>query len=237
MAGVSGGMVAVIPARSGSRGLPDKNVRDLLGKPMIAYSIEAALCSGRFDRVVVSTDSERYGMIAEQFGAEVAHRGPELSGSDATTFMVLRDLLVRLEPQPDAFALLQPTSPLRTADHVREAVDLFSSRSNEFDFLASVERAEHSSALIKPLDDRGGLGRLDSDFSSYRRQSFIEYTPNGAIFIAKTREYLEQGHFFGARSLAYIMDKESSVDVDDIVDFRLAEVCMRERAGRADGEA
>lgn len=231
MAGVIEGIVAVIPARSGSRGLPDKNVRDLCGKPMLAYSIEAALGSGRFDRVIVSTDSERYGAIAMGYGAEVAYRGAGLSDSEATTFMVLEDLLGRLDPQPPAFALLQPTSPLRTADQVEEAVDLFAARSDEFDFLVSMERADHSSALVKQLDGRGGLGNFDDDFSAYRRQSFAEYSPNGAIFIAKTGKYLDQGHFFGARSLAYVMDKESSVDVDDLLDFRLAEICMRERIG------
>ena len=229
MAGVIGGMVAVVPARSGSQGLPGKNVRDLCGKPMMAYSIEAAIWSGQFERVLVSTDSKSYGEIAERYGAEAVYRGPELSGSDATTFMVLEDLLGRLSPTPSAFALLQPTSPLRTAEQVAEAVEGFATRSSEFDFLASVSRAEHPRSLVGPLDARGGLSALDADFSSYRRQSCIEYVPNGAIFIAKTREYLEQGHFFGARSLAYVMDRESSVDVDDVLDFELAEICMRRR--------
>lgn len=231
MAGVIEGIIAVVPARSGSRGLPDKNIRDLCGKPMLAYSIEAALGSDRFERVIVSTDSERYGAIAMSYGAEVAYRGVDLSDSEATTFMVLEDLLGRLDPRPPVFALLQPTSPLRTVEQVKEAVDLFIERSDEFDFLVSVERAEHSSALVKPLDGRGGLGSFDDDYSTYRRQSFVEYSPNGAIFIAKTGKYLDQGHFFGARSLAYVMDKESSVDIDDLLDFRLAEICMRERIG------
>ena len=89
--------IAVIPARSGSKGLKDKNIIDLCGKPLLAYSVEAALRTGLFDRVIVSTDSERYGEIAEQYGAEVMYRGEKLSDDKATTFMVLEDLLQRVK--------------------------------------------------------------------------------------------------------------------------------------------
>lgn len=228
--------IAVIPARSGSRGLKDKNVRDLCGRSVLAYTVDSALDSGCFERVVVSTDSPRYGAIAEELGAEVMYRDERLSGPDATTFMVLEDLFGRLPSFPECFGLLQPTSPLRTAVHVRGAMSLYRENSERFDFVVSVSRAEHARSLVHPLDERGGLGEFNEDFSSYRRQDTAEdYSPNGAIFIGRPSAYLAQGHFFGARSLAYRMDKASSVDIDDGIDFLLAEAILKARAeGRSD---
>lgn len=104
--------IAIIPARSGSKGLKDKNIIDVCGKPLIAYSIEAAIQCGEFDRVVVSTDSQIYGEISEKYGAEVMYRGETLSNDKATTFMVLEDLLGRVDQNLDYFVLLQPTSPI-----------------------------------------------------------------------------------------------------------------------------
>lgn len=222
--------LAIIPARSGSRGLTDKNVLNLCGRPVLAYTVEAALGSGCFGHVVVSTDSERYGAIAESLGAEVHIRDPHLATSEATTFMVVKDILCAIPELPTEFALLQPTSPLRTAKHVREAVELYRKRADEFDFVVSVARADHARNLVHPLDARGGLGEFVGDFSSYRRQGAEpDYSPNGAIFAGDPAAYLERGHFFGPKSLAYVMDKQSSVDIDDIFDFLLAEAIMKAR--------
>ena len=95
--------IAIIPARSGSKGLKDKNIIDLCGRPLMAYSIEAAIKSSCFNRVIVSTDSEKYGKIAKQYGAEVMYRGAKLSDDKATTFMVLEDILDRLKEPLDYF--------------------------------------------------------------------------------------------------------------------------------------
>lgn len=229
MARVDCERMAVIPARSGSKGLPGKNVRELCGKPLLAWTIEAALDSGCFDRVLVTTESSDYGKIAEEWGAEVVYRDQRLATSSATTFMVLEDLL-RNEAYPsELFVLLQPTSPLRTSSQIAEAVSLMMSNFAQYDYAVSVSPAEHSSDLVHPLAADGSLAFFDIDYSNYRRQDSVEYSPNGAIFIAKPDRYLSQGHFFGARSLAYIMDKESSVDIDDEIDFALAQLCMERR--------
>ena len=221
--------IAIIPARSGSKGLKDKNIIDLRGKPLMAYSIEAALKSGCFDRVIVSTDSEKYGEIAEAFGAEVMYRGEALSSDTATTYMVIEDILHRTEGDVDYFVLLQPTSPMRTERHVREAVELFEGNFDKFDFLVSVKEAEHAAVLVKPIDGDMSLKYFDTDFSSYRRQSYKDYSPNGAFFIAKPDRYLERKHFFGEKTLAYIMDKAASVDIDDRIDYELAKILIGER--------
>ena len=218
--------IAVIPARSGSKGLKNKNIIDLCGKPLMAWSIEAALESQQFERVIVSTDSEEYAGIARQYGADVMMRGEELSNDTATTFDVLRDLLSRLETGCDYFVLLQPTSPFRNGRHICEAVELFESRYEDFDFLVSVKEAEHARVLVNPIAEDGSLKYFDTDFSTYRRQGYCDYSPNGAIFMAKPDSYLERKHFFGARSLAYRMDAASSVDIDTPLDYEFARVLM-----------
>lgn len=215
--------IAIIPARSGSKGLKDKNIIDLCGKPLIAYSIEAALETSLFDHVIVSTDSEHYAEIAQHYGAEVMMRGEALSNDKATTFMVLEDILKnRLQESIDYFVLLQPTSPLRTSKHITEAIEKFESKIEHFDFLVSMKEAEHAKVLVNPIDDDESLKYFDTDFSNYRRQGYKDYSPNGAIFIAKPDSYLEQKHFFGAKTLSYIMSAEDSVDIDGALDLVVA---------------
>ncbi len=221
--------IAIIPARSGSKGVRDKNIIDVCGKPLIAYSIEAAIKSGLFSRVIVSTDSEKYGEISEMYGAEVMFRGEKLSNDSATTFMVVEDLLRRVGESPDYFVLLQPTSPMRTEQHITEACCRFEERISEFDFLVSVKEAESSAVLVKPIADDGSLKYFGVDYSNYRRQAFKEYSPNGAIFIAKPEAYLKQKHFFGARSVAYKMSGFDSVDIDTHLDYEFACMCMHKR--------
>lgn len=221
--------IAIIPARSGSKGLKDKNIIDLCGKPLIAYSIEAAKESGWFDKVIVSTDSLHYKQIAEQHGAEVMLRGEALSNDTATTYMVLEDMYNRLDDAGDYFMLLQPTSPMRTSQHVKEACEMFEERKKEVNFLVSMTEASHPSVLIREIDEDGTLKNFDIDYSTFRRQKYKEYTPNGAIYIAKWKSYFEQKHFFGAKSLAYIMNRDDSIDIDNEVDYIQANFMMSKR--------
>lgn len=219
--------IAIIPARSGSKGLKDKNIIELCGKPLIAYSIEAALSTGLFDKVIVSTDSDTYAQISRQYGAEVFMRGESLSNDNATTYMVLEDILKnKLQESYDYFVLLQPTSPLRKAEHIKEAIDKFDQKYDMFDFLVSVKEAEHAKVLVNPIDEDESLKYFDTDFSNYRRQGYKDYSPNGAIFIAKPEEYLLRKHFLGSKSLSYIMTAEDSIDIDGPLDLALAKVIM-----------
>lgn len=221
--------IAIIPARSGSKGLKDKNIIDICGKPMMQYSIEAAVESRCFERVIVSTDSKQYGEIAMEIGAEVIYRGPEVSNDKATTYMVLEDLFSKIGHNFDYFVLLQPTSPLRNSKHILDAIELFEKKYDNFDFLVSMSEAEHSKILVNPLGDDLSLKYFDTDFNNYRRQSYKDYSPNGAIFIGKPDKYLRQKHFFGAKSLAYIMNSFDSIDIDTELDLKFATLCMEER--------
>ena len=214
--------IAIIPARSGSKGLPNKNILMLGNKPLIAYTIEAALKSNEFERVIVSTDSLEYKYIAEKFGAEVFMRSEELSNDKASSFVVIEDVLNKIEITVDYFVLLQVTSPFRNENHIKESIKVFEKGIDTYDFLVSMQKSDKSSSLIKPIYDSGTLEEYNIDYSNYSRQKYDEYHPNGAIFIGKVKEYLEQKHFFGKRAKAYFMNKEDSIDIDDSLDFEIA---------------
>ena len=213
--------IAIIPARSGSKGLPNKNVLMLGNKPLIAYTIEAALKSKEFERVIVSTDSLEYKYIAEKFGAKVFMRSEELSNDKASSFIVVEDVLKRTDNEIDYFVLLQVTSPFRNENHIKESINLFENNFNNCDYLVSMQKSDKSSSLIKPIYDNS-LKEYKIDYSNYSRQKYDEYHPNGAIFIGKVEEYLKQKHFFGEKSIAYFMNKEDSIDIDDSLDFEIA---------------
>lgn len=215
--------IAVIPARSGSKGLPDKNILNLCGKPLMVWTIEAALKSEVFTEVIVSTDSKQYGEIAKEAGAKVIYRGEEVSNDSATTYEVIKDLFSKIEiSEIDYFVLLQPTSPLRNEIHIKEAVELYEKNIDQYDTLVSVCKAHKPSNLIRPIDDTLSLKYFDTDFSNYSRQQYREYEPNGAIFISKIHSYYEKKHFFGKQGIAYKMDRDSSIDIDCRNDFELA---------------
>lgn len=220
--------IAIIPARSGSKGLPNKNILMLVDKPLIAYTIEAALNANCFSKVIVSTDSLEYKEIAERYGAEVLIRSDELASDKATSYMVVEHVLCN-NNDCDYFVLLQPTSPFRNSTHIKEAISLFESK-YEVNFLVSVVESSKSANLVKPLDSLSKLTHFSNDFSNYRRQDSKEYSPNGAIFIGNAKEYLDKKHFFGSDSIAYIMNKADSVDIDDRLDFELAiSIVMKSR--------
>lgn len=193
---------------------------NLLGKPLFAYTIEAALQSNCFEKVFVTTDSLEYAELASEFGAEVIMRGSNESNDSATSYMVIKHALESLTSQKidiDNFVLLQPTSPLRTSTHIKEALQMFYD-SPEMDFVVSMVKSSKSSSLIQTIED-GTLKNYQNKFKEYFRQIYDEYYPNGAIFIAKVDAYLDRGDFFGPKSKAYIMDSISSIDIDTQDDF------------------
>lgn len=219
--------IAIIPARSGSKGLVNKNILMLLDKPILAYTIEAAIQSEKFIKVIVSTDSLEYKEIAEKYGAEVVMRGEELSNDSATSYMVIKDILGKnLGIEYDYFVLLQLTSPFRNYQHINESIEKFEKNISNYDFLVSMTETSKASTLIKPIEEDESLKHYDLDFSNYKRQNYKEYYPNGAIFIGKNKEYLERKHFFGKKSLAYFMNKADSIDIDDRLDFEFAILLM-----------
>lgn len=224
--------IAIIPARSGSKGLPDKNIRELCGKPMLAYSIEAAKKSEKIDVVHVSTDSEYYAEIAREYGADVPFlRSVELSGDDATTWDAVRFVLKKykeLGQEFDVVTLLQPTSPLRTEEDIIEASNLY--RLKSASAVVGVCEMEHSPLWSNTLSEDLCMDGFLSKATNVRRQKLdTYYRINGAIYMIDIQIILNRKEIYGERSYAYIMPKERSVDVDDLMDFKIAEMYMKER--------
>lgn len=222
--------IAIITARSGSKGLKDKNIKLLEGKPLLAYSIEAALQTGLFDCVHVSTDSGHYADIARQYGADVPFlRDAELATDTAGTWDVLRAVVNRylqLGQQFDTVTLLQPTSPLRDAEDIRAAFDIFKEKAA--DSVISVCEVEHSPKLCNTLGtDNSMNGFVDLSQVGRRQEMDTYYRLNGAIYIQKTSLLMEQGNLYGEKSYAYVMSQEHSVDIDTELDFLFAETIMR----------
>lgn len=223
--------IAIITARSGSKGLPNKNVLFANGKPLMAYSIEAALESGEFEKVIVSTDSQEYIDLLSHYPIEFVKRSSELASDKASSFVVIEDVLNRYSHVDyDYFVLLQPTSPLRTAQNIQEANAKFEANFEKFDFLVSVSDAHKPTTLTRQIDEDESLKNFKLDYSNYARQQYHpEYSPNGAIFSAKPQSYLEQKHFYGEKCIAYFMAKEVSVDIDDRLDFEYFYFILQQR--------
>lgn len=221
--------IAVIPARKGSKGVKDKNIRELNGKPLLAYSIEAAEQSGLFDCIHVSTDSETYAQIAKEFGADVPFlRDPALAGDTSDTWDALRYVLQRYAEagkEYDTVTLLQPTSPLRDASDIRGAFAVMEEK--QADSVISVCRAEHSPLLCNTLKADGSMeGFLDTGRVGRRQDCEPYYQLNGAIYIQKTQLLTAKKNLYGEKSYAFIMSAEHSVDIDSELDFLFAQAVM-----------
>ncbi len=221
--------IAIIPARSGSKGVKDKNIRNLCGKPLMAYTIEAAIASGEFEEVMVSTDSERYAEIARDYGAQVPFLRSEVTASDtASSWDMVDEVLAnykKLGRSFDTFCLLQPTSPLRTATDIKEAYKLFKDKA---DFsVVSVCEAEHSPLWCGHLPETNEfIDFVKQDELKQRQAGKKFYRLNGAIYIVDIATFANERNLYRKGSYAYIMRQEKSIDIDTEIDFRLAEVIM-----------
>ena len=222
--------IAIIPARSGSKGLPDKNIKELCGKPLMGYTIDAARGSGVFDEVFVSTDSEKYAEIARKCGAEVPFlRSTENAGDKSSSWDVIEEVLKQYELRGktfDTFCLLQPTSPLRDAEDIKKAYGVFDEKNAKF--VVSVCETEHpiswcgeipESLSMDGFIDRTGMGQRQSAARSYRL--------NGAIYIADVREFGADRFLYREGCYAYIMDALHSIDIDTQLDFDYADFLMK----------
>ncbi len=226
--------LAIIPARSGSKGIKDKNIKLMMGKPLMGYTIIAALESDCFDEVMVSTDSEYYAQIAQEYGASVPFLRSDLTSSDvASSWDTVREVLRNYEERGiifDNLCLLQPTSPLRTSTNIKLAYELFNAK-NAIS-VASVCIAEHSPLWCGKLDASLSMdGFIRSEHMNSRQENGIFYRLNGAIYICDIEYFKESGFAYNNGCFAYIMDERTSIDIDTDLDFEFAEFLMRENKG------
>ena len=224
--------LAIITARGGSKGIPLKNIKPLNGIPMINYTIEAALKCHCIDEVVVSTDHEEIASISRNAGALVPFMRPkELSTDYAKSIDVVAHAIEYYEQvngrSIEHLILLQPTSPLRTAEDIDAAWSVYLER--KADSLQSVVEVSDHPYYLRKIKDGFMINYDRNEYrENLRRQDLDKiYRVNGAIYIARRDLIVNKKTFVGERNAAYIMNKNNSVDIDDILDFSLAELIVQ----------
>lgn len=222
-------IIALIPARGGSKGIKNKNITILAGKPLIDYTIEAALASKYVDYVFVSTDNEQIAEEAYRCGAKVPFlRAPEFAQDDSKTIDAVIYSLTELKKHNlefDILVLLQPTSPLRSKEDIDSALETYFEHGQKA--MASVSLVQNNPVLIRTIDASGKLNALLQENSTVRRQEMKDYYyVNGSIYINSISE-LNANVSFNDNSIAYIMPFQRSVDIDEIIDLKLAECLIK----------
>lgn len=222
--------LAIITARSGSKGLQNKNIKLLNGKPLIWYSINAAKEAGVFSEIMVSTDSEKYAEIAKECGASVPFlRSAENSADGSSSWDTVKEVLKKYKEMDrvfDTICLLQPTSPLRTGKDIADAYKLFDSKNATT--VMGVCEAEHSPLWENLLDDSLAMDHFsETDKGDLRQQLDTYYRVNGAIFIVQADYDINNSNMY-CNSFAYIMPRERSIDIDTELDFMLAEFMIKQ---------
>ena len=220
---ISEGIIAIIPARGGSKTLPKKNILDLLGKPLIAWTIKAALDAKCITKVIVSTDDHSIANIARNYGAEVPFiRPPELATDTADSASVVLHALSHLDNYKKV-VMLQPTSPLRTASHIDEAFSLW--QQSEMTNCTSVCEVSEKPWLMISRDEYGKISPLlPTQKSSIRRQDLPKsYILNGALYFLSSEQFLQDKMLVNNNTFSYVMARNQSIDIDTIEDWQIAE--------------
>lgn len=217
----------VITARGGSKGLPGKNIKDLCGKPLIAYSIDVARAFTDDENICVSTDSEEIKQVVEKYGLKVPFLRPDYLATDtATSNDVLVHAVNFFKEQGREYkklCLLQPTSPLRAVEDVEGAMSLYR---DDIDMVVSVMKS-HAPAVLCGEDENGFVQLVYNKKATGRQQLNEMYEFNGAVYVINAEALLEKGLGNFTKRVKYIMPKEHSFDIDDIYDFLQIESIMK----------
>ena len=226
-------VLAIIPARGGSKGLPGKNIKELCGKPLIAWSIEQAKSCSDIDSIVVSTDDREIANVAQKYGAEIPFMRPaELANDTASTIDVIFHAINWLKEhenyQTRYTLLLQPTSPLRALEDIRGAIQTLKTKKAQA--VVSVCETDHHPWWSNILPENGNMKDfLRPEIFNKRRQDLpVFYRLNGAIYLADTDYLREQNSFLGPNTFAYKMPQSRSVDIDSDVDFKFVALLLEE---------
>ena len=219
----------VIPARGGSKGLPGKNIKELCGKPLIAYSIDIARTFADDAHICVSTDSNEIKQVVENYGLKIPFLRPDYLATDTAT---TNDVLIHainfykeLGREYKRLVLLQPTSPLRIKEDVTGALDLYR---DDIDMVVSVVKS-HAPAVLCSENEHGFVELVYNKNAAGRQQLQEMYEFNGAVYVMNVQSLLERGIAGFTKKVKYVMSKENSVDIDDIYDFYLVETIIKNR--------
>ena len=228
--------VCIIPARGGSKRVPRKNIRPLSGKPLLAYTIEAAIDSDCFVDVYVSSDDSEILHVAEEFGAKTDQRPEELGGDTVKAVEVIYEFVHRpgWRNKWDNVAMCMPTTPFRTAEDVKNAMRLFLGEKEKCPRLVGVTECDVLPQFVlkkipgTPMVD---MREPESYKSSLIRQNYREafFFINGSIYVSTVEEYLKARTFFGRPMLASVLPMERAFDIDTLYQFKIAEIMMSEK--------
>lgn len=225
-------MIALIPARGGSKGLPGKNIKNLCGKPLIAHTVEAALKAEGIERVIVTTDSEEIAAVAREYGAEVPFLRPAaLAGDNSSAVDVYLHAVDFLEKESgrsiEKFMVLLPTAPLRNSINIEQALRQFYEQNAET--LISMREAETPISWYYEMNIEGRVKNLGLDAENAVKNRQVNkkyYIPNGAIYILDKKLLKEKRTYYSDNTVAYLMSAEQSVDIDCELDFKIAELLL-----------
>lgn len=221
-------ILAIIPARGGSKGLPRKNIIDLAGKPLISWTIEASLGSRYTTKTIVSSDSDEILEVSKRYGSMLLKRPDELATDTSSSEVVVKHALESIEEKFDYVVLLQPTSPLRDTNDIDGAFKkLFSSNAT-----ALISVCEYDNKILKAFKENefGYIeGISNNKYPFMRRQDLPKtYMSNGAIYIIKVDEFLRNNSFFTNRTVQFVMDDIKSLDIDTKEDLKKVEKYINE---------
>jgi N-acylneuraminate cytidylyltransferase/CMP-N,N'-diacetyllegionaminic acid synthase len=225
-------MLAIIPARGGSKGFPGKNIKPLGGLPLICHSIKAALKSNLIDRVIVSTEDNEIASIAKDCGAEVPLMRPANLASDTSmvmdAYLHAVDFIAKENSKPiQSFAALLPTVPLRTSEDIDNAIKIFNDKNANS--VISVAEAPIPLHWNMRITKEGILENYLSEFNAIKNRQELEktYVPNGAIYVFRTEILRSTRQYYTEKTFPYIMPRNRSADIDDLLDFEWAEYLLK----------
>lgn len=220
-------VLSIIPARSGSKGLSQKNIVNLAGKPLIAWSIEASLNSKYINKTIVSSDSDKVLEIAKRYNSNTLKRPAELSTDNSSSEEVVKHVLDSIEDIFEFIILLQPTSPLRDTNDIDTALKKL------FDLNASslISLKKYDNKVLKSFKEKedGFIeGIVNDKYPFMRRQDLPNiYLSNGAIYIVKVDQFLKNKSFFTNKTIPFIMDDIKSIDIDTEEDLEKVNLSMK----------
>ena len=227
-------MLAIIPARGGSRGLPGKNIRLLGGIPLICHSIKAALKSNLIDRVIVSTDDNEIASIAKDCGADVPFMRPANLASDTSmvmdVYLHVVDFIAKQNSKSiQSFVALLPTVPLRAPEDIDKAIEIFNDKNAHS--VISVVEASVPLSWYRHITKEGMLENYSPEFDAVKNRQELKksYIPNGAIYVFHTEILRSKRQYYTEKTYPYIMPRERSADIDDLLDFQWVEYLLNKK--------
>jgi|TARA_B100000315_G_scaffold245396_1_gene271211 CMP-N-acetylneuraminic acid synthetase len=224
-------ILSIIPARGGSKGIYKKNIRDINGKPLIAYTIANAISSSYINRVVVSTDDCEIEQISKKFGAEVLLRPKEISSdfskSEEALLHVIKTLYKIEKYKPDIIVFLQCTSPLTIKEDIDNTIDVL--LNTDVDTVLSVSEFHYFLWKAKKDGNASGINH-DKRTRFLRQERRPQYIETGAVYVMKTDGFLHHKHRFFGKTALNVIDKERFLEIDDEIDLEIAEVMMKKQS-------